>query len=369
MLDPMAGSGTVLAVARVNGHRAVGLDCDPLSVLLARTWTTAINGNHAKRKSQDVLQRAKKLFGETSYRCAYPSTDEETKQFIRFWFDDYARHQLYCLATCIRRTHDAKTRDILWAGFSRLIITKKNGASRAMDLSHSRPHRVFDRAPIKPFSSFVSAVNRVVDNCPKRNTKNVGPATELKIGDARSTPYKSQSMDFVLTSPPYFNAIDYMRCSKFSLVWMGYKISELRDIRSNSLGTEKAGSEICECEIVDSALAGMCNTKKVTSSKMSVLKRFVADLKSTIEESERVLKPNGKAIYVIGNNNLSGEFVKNSEAAKIIAKSLALRLESEQVRELPPNRRYLPPPSSNKSGNNMQNRMRTEVVLKFCKAG
>ena len=40
VLDPMVGSGTVLAVARANGHRAIGIDCDPLSVLLAKTWTS-----------------------------------------------------------------------------------------------------------------------------------------------------------------------------------------------------------------------------------------------------------------------------------------------------------------------------------------
>jgi len=42
----------------------------------------------------------------------------------------------------------------------------------------------------------------------------------------------------VLTSPPYLNAIDYMRCSKFSLVWMGHTIRELRNIRADSVGTE-----------------------------------------------------------------------------------------------------------------------------------
>ncbi len=35
VLDPMTGSGTVLAVARAKGHRAFGFDLDPLAVLLA----------------------------------------------------------------------------------------------------------------------------------------------------------------------------------------------------------------------------------------------------------------------------------------------------------------------------------------------
>jgi tRNA G10 N-methylase Trm11 len=43
VLDPMMGSGTVVAVARSQGHRATGVDIDPLAVLLAKVWTTAID--------------------------------------------------------------------------------------------------------------------------------------------------------------------------------------------------------------------------------------------------------------------------------------------------------------------------------------
>jgi tRNA G10 N-methylase Trm11 len=44
VLDPMMGSGTVLAMARKCGHRAIGVDLDPLAVLLAKVWTSAADG-------------------------------------------------------------------------------------------------------------------------------------------------------------------------------------------------------------------------------------------------------------------------------------------------------------------------------------
>ena len=43
VLDPMMGSGTVLALARSHGHHALGLDIDPLAVLISKVWTTAID--------------------------------------------------------------------------------------------------------------------------------------------------------------------------------------------------------------------------------------------------------------------------------------------------------------------------------------
>src|SRR3954453_19652745 len=115
-----------------------------------------------------------------------------------------------------------------------------------MDLSHSRPHRAFKRAPIKPFQKFLAAVDLVVNNCVRQNEPNRGPAPRLYLGDARALPVRSASIDLVLTSPPYLNAIDYIRCSKFSLVWMGHSIEELRNIRGRSVGTEASSADALE---------------------------------------------------------------------------------------------------------------------------
>src|ERR1700676_2412664 len=62
VLDPMAGSGTVLAVARANGHHAVGVDLDPLAVLLAGVWTRTVNAEYTRDKAARVLDRAKGRF-------------------------------------------------------------------------------------------------------------------------------------------------------------------------------------------------------------------------------------------------------------------------------------------------------------------
>jgi hypothetical protein len=95
VLDPMAGSGTVLAVARANGHRAVGVDIDPLAVLLASVWTRTVDAERVNDKAGEVLDRAKAAFGALPSGQAYPEdSDAETRKFIRYWFDEYTRRQL-----------------------------------------------------------------------------------------------------------------------------------------------------------------------------------------------------------------------------------------------------------------------------------
>ncbi len=155
VLDPMMGSGTVLAVARSKGHRAIGVDIDPLAVLISKVWTTPVEKEEVRKKALDVLKRARAVFSTLLTRDAYPwNADRETKQFVRYWFDGYARRQLASLATVIRRVRNEAVRNVLWCSFSRLIIVKQSGASLAMDLAHSRPHRSFDRARRSHFGGF-----------------------------------------------------------------------------------------------------------------------------------------------------------------------------------------------------------------------
>src|SRR5260370_34507356 len=152
VLDPMLGSGTVLAVARAHGHRGIGLALDPLAILISRVWTTACDVEELRDRAHEVLIRARGDFKNIAVGEAFPGdADEETRDFVRYWFDGYARRQLASLSSQIQSIQCAATRDVLWCACSRLIISKQSGASRALDLSHSRPHRAFDTAPEKPF--------------------------------------------------------------------------------------------------------------------------------------------------------------------------------------------------------------------------
>src|ERR1043165_1986431 len=139
VLDPMAGSGTVLALARARRHAGVGFDVAPLAVLIAKVWTRAHDVDKVRNGAHRVLHQSLSDFRNLSLGEAYPDGADETSQFIRYWFDGYARRQLTCLASNIRFERCENTRDALWCAFSRLIISKQSGASRAMDLSHSRP--------------------------------------------------------------------------------------------------------------------------------------------------------------------------------------------------------------------------------------
>jgi hypothetical protein len=368
VLDPMMGSGTVLAMARLQGHRGIGFDVDPLAVLISKVWTTAFDSEEILDEADDVLESAVVEFKNLAVADAYPDrADEETRDFIRYWFDGYARRQLTALSLIIGKLECEVTRNVLWCAFSRLIISKQSGASRAMDLSHSRPHRSFDTAPEKPFNKFLSSVERVIANGIDMSMSGRGPRPTVKIGDARKLPLQDKSVDLVLTSPPYLNAIDYVRCSKFSLVWMGYNVADLRQVRAESVGTEAAERSPLDDKEVRSVVNALGLAPKLETRNERILGKYIHDIRAAISEVARVLSATGKAVYVVGENTLRGTYIRTSVIVSKLAELAGLSIKERRTRKLPANRRYMPPPSSGHSGGAIEARMRREVVLSFAR--
>ena len=61
VLDPMAGSGTVLRHASEFGHIAIGRDLDPLAILMARVWTSPVCDDVVQKQCERLLILAARL--------------------------------------------------------------------------------------------------------------------------------------------------------------------------------------------------------------------------------------------------------------------------------------------------------------------
>ena len=184
-------------------------------------------------------------------------------------------------------------------------------------------------------------------------------------GDAKHTGAPDGSADMVITSPPYLSAIDYMRCSKFSLVWMGHAVKYLRSIQSAAIGTEVGMYERAgDAERIVSKM-GLGNS--LPSRAMAILTRYVHDMGLVVGETAKVLAGGGTAAYVMGENTVRGTFVRNSRIVMLAAAS-GLKVVSRRLRCLPPSSRYLPPPPPSPQpsrSSSLDGRMRREVVIEM----
>ena len=365
ILDPMAGSGTTLVYARSKGHRAIGCDTDPLARCMARAWCANVNAEELKHRAAVVLSRAQNEFAHIAPGEAYPQkADDETRRFMRYWFGVRNRRELASLALCISRIRSEEQKNLLWCAFSRTIITKTCGVSLAKDVSHSRPHKSYAKAPATPFGLFLKAVNRIADNSPFKGAMTGHPAAEVKDGDAKALPESDGSVDMIITSPPYLNAIDYLRGHRLTLVWMGHNMHTLRAIRSDNIGTEAGETRISDSAEED-IMNSMGDMGNLDNRYAGMIRRYVRDMGMVMSECARVLKRNGRAIFVVGDSAIRGVYVKNSEALIQLGEKNGLTCYSRESRPLETNRRYLPPPNSPKAGEQMRARMKEEVILEY----
>ena len=180
--------------------------------------------------------------------------------------------------------------------------------------------------------------------------------------DARKLPGRLRDQaDIVVTSPPYGNAIDYLRGHRLSLVWLGYTIPHLRAIRSGGIGTER-GSGIRRTNSVVELASELGPVELLESSTKLRLYRFARDIRTVLKQVYRVLKPQGRAVLVIGNSTIQGVFINNARLILAAATQVGFVELSQCSREIPANHRYLPPPKPD-GDQPLAKRIREEVVL------
>jgi DNA modification methylase len=349
VLDPMMGSGTFPIAASLEGHRAFGFDTDPLAVTIAQTARGAYDRNLLVKTSREVVRIAR----ESTPRVR--QFDPETRAFVDYWFDNETQVQLTALGDAITAA-DASVQAPLWCAFSRLIITKDAGASRARDVSHSRPHRARELASFAPFDKYADAVTTIINRLPQANQAAQQRESHLSIGDARQLPLPDDSIDAIVTSPPYLCALDYLRGHRLSLVWMSHSLSALREIRTTNVGTERGGS-------LPPAVAEGVVVGELAPRQARIVSKYQADLAAVMRELHRVAVVGGSLTIVVADSTVGSAVVKLDALATIVAEDVGFRLRSAHTRAIPPDKRYLPPPES--SQGYLGGRMRQEAVLNF----
>jgi DNA modification methylase len=115
--------------------------------------------------------------------------------------------------------------------------------------------------------------------------------------------------DIAITSPPYLNAIDYLRGHRLTLIWFGYELDTLRQVRSDEIGAERIGAEAA-FPITDfiSKESGATLPQRYTGW----VDRYAADMLKTLCNLQRVVKPGGQIVIVVGNSLLRGARIDNA---------------------------------------------------------
>src|SRR6185503_2035650 len=141
--------------------------------------------------------------------------------------------------------------------------------------ARSRPHKDDERDASLPFSVWDKRYRQLTKRLPFMGDT-AGPKPVVLRGDARHLGYASNTVDAVLTSPPYLNAVDYLRGHKFSLLWMGHSLSGLREIRGTMIGSERG---LWKPDGLHPAMAEGLVASNDEERVQAVCRRYLSDLR------------------------------------------------------------------------------------------
>lgn len=321
--DPFGGCGTSLVEAKVNGRYSIGIDINPLAALISRTKITPIDPKRLNDAIAFLLTEIK-LQKNPSFRV--------NSEKLRFWFDEETINKLSLIYSVIQTTDDRDLRRFYQCAFSHIL---KNCSKWLMKSIKPTVNRY--KIPADPFYIFPKHLKfmarKNLDFYNKvRNENYAQIKSTFYIRDARRTNLLPNSIDYILTSPPYVTSYEYADLHQLSILWFEYTDDWLK-FKKKFIGTSH---RIAKNKNIYSAI-GEEIIKKLMYNDAALargVKTYYEDMADFILESKRILKSGKKASLVIGNTMISGVDILNAEVCFEQMQNLgfrALKVEKRQT--------------------------------------
>ncbi|MEN5081004.1 DNA methyltransferase [Bosea sp. TWI1241] len=279
VFDPFCGSGTTLVEAQRAGMSAVGVDLNPIAVLLSRV------------KTEPLPESIGKALAEVTEKvlAAEAVTIPEIPR-LNHWFKPDVQDALARLGQAIHSSAP-ENRDILRLAMSSIIVRVSNQDS---DTRYAAVPKKVVGADVLP--QFAKATKKIVAALMNR-AKPSGPSRVIEGDILKVAANQIGDVGLVVTSPPYPNAYEYWLYHKYRMWWLGF-------------------DPLCVKEHEIGARAHFFGPKKHDASDFA---RQMAGLAEMLRE---VLVRGGHACFVVGRSRIHGQDVDN---AGIIADACAER--------------------------------------------
>jgi DNA modification methylase len=362
-LDPFIGASTSLLQARLMRRSGVGIDIDPIACLISRVITTLYSQDEVAELFQSMEEHlrltapafTKIAFTDSSFLpgTEFSICDRVVRvpdiQQIEFWFAPVQRAILATL-TEIAAGYNARYKDIVDLAISSSIIHKwPNTISQARDIDHSRPHRMIRKnlTPDSQLRLFTQNFTRIAKLIKTLNDLTDGHCGQFEILSGDSCKLLSLSepnkFDYVITSPPYFNAIDYPRAHKFAQWWLweGSSIDRRSYVGLKSM--QFTEDIINQSENIIPLHADVLRTiRDVSVPLLSSFCVYVQDMNDIVRGIARVLKTGKRLSFVLANNRAKGIHLPVADIVQEMLQRNGFESIQSEAKPIAANRRRYP---------------------------
>ena len=304
--DLFAGCGTTLVEAKIHGISSVGVDINPVAQLITKVKTTPLAPD-ALQQAYTALVNLFDKYNESDFE------DIKKHERIDYWFTPSQKAKTAFLYDKVFHLEvDDDTKDFFYVCISHIL---KNCSWWLQ--SGTKPQKDMEKEPEDPLNEFKRHCSKMIGWNEKFYNElskkgHLGIPCEIHLEDARHTNITSESIDAIITSPPYVTSYEYADIHQLTAYWMEY-ISDIHEFRKKFIGSSYSGNMSLE-------VSGSKQAQKIVnalSKKNQHIARDVAqyfnDMKEVAIEMERLLVPGGKACVVIGNTKIKEVQIKSAE--------------------------------------------------------
>ena len=333
ILDPFMGSATTNIEAMLLGRNSVGVDVDPFSRTLARAKATPLPEKKLERAWIDLRARVER-YKEPKTLRGVPDFPYRTN-----WFEEFMLKELAHIKKQILKTDcSEKIRLFFLINFSSIIRAVSNADNNCTrTVVRKKLNKKVERG--MAIKLFFRRTDQQVNNMIEfASIKPTGKVKILERADARSMPQvEDNSIDFVVTSPPYANAVDYPRTHQLEIYWLDIANGSLQGIKSQHVGTEVVSASDYKnyhsvgCEQADKVINKIY---KKDPRRAYIASKYLLDMFANLREVNRVLKPGRHYAIVVGDNMMCGQRFETWKYLKDTAPSLGFSVEVRFVSEV-----------------------------------
>ncbi|HXF93552.1 MAG TPA: hypothetical protein VNK46_12400 [Nitrospiraceae bacterium] len=326
--DPMSGSGTTAVEAVLSQCHGIGLDMNPLSVLMGRTKAALLSANPLEIADAYKSVREQLMKGGNGRPLRYFETLlPEDQEYLKGWFSEQVLCDLDRIATAILSLPVSVTvRDLMRLSLSNIL----RSVSWQKDDDLRVRKEVRPDADIDPINEFLEelrrSINAVLSLLYYNQDSSLG-TFDIREGDARNIPDFWQQwlgkVDVVITSPPYATALPYLDTDRLSLLYLGLlsrrgQRERDQEMIGNREVTDKKRREYWQyfldnrdalplsvVNLIDK-IERLNSTKDVGFRRRNLpalLAKYFLDMKDVLSGIAQVLKPRAPAFVVVGDNH------------------------------------------------------------------
>jgi DNA modification methylase len=260
VLDPFAGSGTVLLEAAAMALPAYGFEVNPAAWSFSKVYEFAnLSATEREHHLAELRHKIAKEFPIILFSDDELSPGEVQNRIIRIGESIGDKAKILCNALVV------------------LLDIFNNRLSN--DLVQSK------------LTSLCQLIRRLPHS-----------TAEIKadLQDARNLPLVNQSIDFVITSPPYINVFNYHQNYRRSVEVLGW---DLLRVAKSEIGSNRANR----------------------GNRFYTVVQYCIDMANVLKELARVMKPGARAVLIVGyESRVLGAPFHNADIVDCIANELKM---------------------------------------------